>query len=124
MLKIEVDMFSGRTNPVWIVTDGTETKQLLDAVAEAKGVTAKPGTGFTGLGFREVRISLLGDDQPRRRGVPMQFALASTASADLKTSGDLALRLIEAMPLSSEIQLVEHAMTPLTPDLRDSILER
>jgi hypothetical protein len=124
MLKIEVDIFSGRPNPVWIVTDGTETKRLLDAVAEAKGVTAKPGAGFTGLGFREMQISLLADDEPRQRGVPKLFSLASTASADLKTSGELALRLIEAMPLSSEIQLVEHVLTPLTAELRDFLIGR
>lgn len=124
MLKVEVDMFSGRPNPVWIITDETEAKRLLGAVVEAKGVTAKPGAGFTGLGFREVRVSLIPDHAPRRRGVPQRFALASTASQDFKTSGVLALRLIEAMPFSPQVHLVEHAITPLTPRLRDGIIKR
>ena len=124
MLRIEVDLFSGRPNPVWIVTDGTETKRLLSATAEAEGVTAKPGAGFRGLGFREVRVSLLADDEPRQRKVPKLFALASTASKDIKTSGALALRLIEAMPISSQVQLIEHTLTPLTAELRDVIIER
>lgn len=124
MLRIEIDVFSGRPNPVWIITDPGETKQFLDAVAGAEGAAAKQGSGFTGLGFREVRIDLIGDDEPRRRGVARQFALASTAVADLQASGALAQRLIEAMPIRSEVQLLQHAITPLTPKLRDLILER
>jgi hypothetical protein len=124
MLRIEIEMFSGRPNPVWIITDEAETKRFLAAVAEAEGATAKQGAGFTGLGFREVRVDLIGDDEPRQKRVPKQFALASTASKDLKASGAIALRLIQAMPLRSQVQLVEHAITPLTAELRDRILER
>jgi hypothetical protein len=124
MLKIEIDLFSGRPNPVWIITDGVETERFLDAVAEARGAIAKQGAGFDGLGFREVRVDLLGDDDPLHKRVPRQFALASTAVADLDASGTLARRLIEAIPLRSKIQLVEHASTPLTSKLRDGILER
>jgi hypothetical protein len=124
MLRIEIDMFSGRPNPVWIITDIAETERFLSAVVEVEGVMATPGTGFTGLGFREVRVNFLADDERRRRKVSKQFALASTASANLKASGALAQRLIEAMPLKSEVQLVEHTTTPLTWELRDFILER
>ena len=56
MLRIEIDVFSGRPNPVWLLTDEAETKRLIGAIAEAKGVLAKPGAGFTGLGLREVRV--------------------------------------------------------------------
>ncbi len=70
MLKIEIDLFSGRPNPVWIVTEGAEVKRLLGAVAKARGAIAKQGAGFTGLGFREVRIHLLGDDDPIWRPPP------------------------------------------------------
>lgn len=124
MLRIEIDMFSGRPNPVWIVTDADVTNEFLGAVAATKGTAAKSGAGFTGLGFREVKVDHIGDDEPRRRGVAKQFALASTAVADLKSSGVLARRLIEAMPLPSEVQLVQHEITPLTSKLRDLILER
>ena len=124
MLRIEIDMFSGRPNPVWIITDKAETDRFLGAMAEAKEVTAKQGSGFTGLGFREVRVDLMADDEPRKGRVPQQFALASTAAKNLKASGALARRLIEAMPIRSEIQLVQHAITPLNAKLRDAILER
>jgi hypothetical protein len=124
MLRIEIDMFSGRPNPVWIVTDADVTKAFLGAVGEAKGTTATQGAGFTGLGFREVRVDLLADDESRRKGVAKQFALASTKAADLKSSGALARRLIEAMPLRSDVRLVQHEITPLTQQLRELMLER
>jgi hypothetical protein len=124
MLRIEVDIFSGRPNPVWVVTDAEVTKEFLGAVAETRGAAAKQGAGFTGLGFREVRVDLIGDDEPRRRGLTKQFALASTAVKNLKASLVLARRLIEGMPVSSNIQLVEHTITPLSPKLRDMVLER
>ena len=124
MLRIEIDLFSGRPNPVWIITDGAESKQFLGAVADAPGAIAKPGAGFTGLGFREVRVELLADDEPRSKRPPKEFALASTAVKDLQASGALARHLIEAMPLRSRVQLVEHGITPLTSKLRSGILER
>ena len=97
MLRIEVDIFSGRPNPVWILNDRTETDRLLEVIGEAKGAIAKQGVGFTGLGFRELRVDLIADDEPRFRGVPRQFALASTAAKDFKESVALARRIIKAI---------------------------
>ena len=47
MLRVEVDIFSGRPNPVWIVTDVDEVNELLGAVGASRGAMAKPGAGFT-----------------------------------------------------------------------------
>ena len=124
MLKIEIDMFSGRPNPVWMVTDAKVASKLLGNIADAKAVVARPGTGFGGLGVREVRVSSIGDDERRHHGLPQQFALASTACKNLKASGALARTLIKAMPLRSNIRLASHAITPLTARLRDLALER
>src|SRR2546422_5787315 len=40
----------------WIITDADEVKELLGAVSESRGAVAKPGAGFTGLGYREVQL--------------------------------------------------------------------
>lgn len=69
MLKIGVDLFSGRPNPEWIITDAETTDSLLDAVARTPEVAAAPGTGYQGLGFREVLVSYLADD-PERKARP------------------------------------------------------
>jgi hypothetical protein len=124
MLRIQVDMFSGRPNPEWIITDADAAEDLLGAVAAEQGVTARPGTGFLGLGFREIRVSSLGDDPVRRRGAPRDFALASVAAENLQASGEVALRVIETMDRSEGVQLVAHSLTPLTADLRELIRER
>lgn len=122
MLKIEVDLFSGRPNPVWYLTG--EAAQFLQEVARAPQGLAKPGAGFNGLGLREVRVEVIHDDEPARRGVPKQFALASTAAADFTSSCDLARRVVEAMPLDSDVRLLEHAITPLNRTIRDLALAR
>lgn len=124
MLKVVIDVFSGRPNPVWMITDRDETNRFLSSVVEAKGVIAKPGEGFSGLGFREVQIEMLSDDEPVQKKLPKRFALASTAVKNLKKSGALAARLIEEIPLRSNLRLVEHDLTPLNAKLRDGLLDR
>jgi hypothetical protein len=124
MLRIEVDMFSGRPNPVWIVTDTDLASDFLGRVAEATRARARQGTGFSGLGFREVKVDIVSDDEPTRGRLPEQFALASTAARDLRSSGELARSLIETMPVRSDVRLLQHELTPLTTKLRELILER
>lgn|SRR5262245_52797106 len=124
MLRIEVDIMSGRPNPEWIVTDAGATQNVLGMVAEAPIVAAKIGAGYAGLGFREVRVSIISDDAQRPRGVPREFSLASTASEDLRRSGDLARQLVAEMTRYAKIRLVRHEFTPLTRKTRDGVLER
>jgi hypothetical protein len=124
MLRIEVDIMSGRPNPEWILTDADQVNELLGAVASAPGAAAKIDAGHTGLGFRELRVAVIEDDPKRRRGVPAAFALASTAAEDLESSGALARRVVEQMTRYAEVRLVAHQITPLTRELRDGVLER
>jgi hypothetical protein len=126
VLKIEVDLFSGRPNPEWIITDTETSDSLLDAVAHNPEVAAVPGTGYQGLGFREVLVSYLADDPGRkaRPRVPRQFALGSTASRNFEASTELALTVVNTIGRSREVQLVSHTLTPLTADLWDLIVDR
>jgi hypothetical protein len=124
MLRIEVDIMSGRPNPEWIITQPDATEDVLGAVAEAPGAAAKIGAGYAGLGYREVRVSIIEDDPKRPRGVPREFALASTASEDLHRSGALAQRLIKDMTRHAKVRLVRHEFTPLNRRIRDGVLER
>lgn len=124
MLRVEVDIFSGRPNPQWIITDADATDSLFDSVASTPGVVARPSTGFLGLGFREIRITKLEDDPVRRRGVPQEFALASVACANLEASGAIALGLVDQMARWERARLVSHDLTPLSGAIRDLISER
>ena len=123
MLRIEADAFSGRPNAVGMVTDPDQAAELLGAVSEAREAVATPGAGFDGLGYREVKVSLVHDDEPRRRGVPREFALGSTAAADLEASGALARRFLEAMFSNRDIRLLEHEHTPLDHRILELVLE-
>ncbi|WP_211880400.1 hypothetical protein [Pseudarthrobacter albicanus] len=124
MLRIQVDIFSGRPNPEWIITDSGTVEELLDAVASHEGVAARPASGYLGLGFREIRVTSLEDVPLERRGVPRDFALASVAAEDFQASGELALRVVESMERHREVQLVAHTLTPLTTELLDLIRQR
>ncbi len=123
MLRIEIDMFSGRPNPTWLVTEDEEVKRVLGLASEARGAVTEPGEGYTGLGFREVRIATMMDDADSGRELTMPFALGSSGASDTKVSGEIARKLIEAMPIRSEVRLLEHALTPLDAKLRDVALE-
>lgn len=121
MLKITVDIFSGRPNPTWIVTDEQVARDLLGRVAENPGVASTVGAGYDGLGLREVRVSRLGDD-PVEQPLPAEFALASTAAENLRLSGALARELIEQADRYREVHLPDHDLTPLEPALIDLAL--
>ncbi len=123
MLRIEIDMFSGRPNPTWLVTEDEDVKRVLGLAGEARGAIAKPGEGYTGLGFREVRVATIMDDTAVVRGLATPFALGSAGAGDTKVSGEIARKLIESMPIRSEVRLLEHALTPLDAKLRDVALE-
>lgn len=123
MFRISVEEFSGRPNPTWFVTEDAEVQRLLAAVEENPGAIARPGTGFNGLGFREVIVTRLGDEPDLAKSVPAEFGLASTACEDLAGSGELARRLIEQMTEHMEIRLVEHEITPLTAAIAEYSLQ-
>lgn len=124
MLKVEVDIFSGRPNPVWYVTDADEAKELIGIASEATDAVAKPGAGLDGLGYREVRLSLIGDDEPRPRGVAREFAVGTLAAKDRKASIDVARRVLEGMLRKRDVRLLQHELTPLTGELLEYIREQ
>ncbi|MFO1091539.1 MAG: hypothetical protein U1E46_18340 [Hyphomicrobiales bacterium] len=123
MLKIEVDVFSGRPNPTWLITDEAISAKILDRVSERPDAVARPGTGFDGLGIRELRVSTIQDDAGKRRGIPQEFAVASTAAKDFRESGRIALELLELMPVDPQIRLREHELTPLDRGMRDLLIK-
>ncbi|AYV46640.1 hypothetical protein CFHF_21870 [Caulobacter flavus] len=124
MLRVEIEMFSGRPNPVWMLTDADAVQKLLRlAAASPKGVS-KPGAGFDGLGLREVRIERFADDEAALRGVPKAFAVGSPFAGDPKAARELAKAFIETMPKRSDVKLLQHELTPLSSKLHDLALER
>ena len=60
MLRVEVDIFSGRPNPTWIVTSDTVTNRIIAALKSYRSFTAGPENRFQGLGFRGVEVQVVG----------------------------------------------------------------
>lgn len=123
MLRVEVDMFSGRPNPKWIVTSDTVTQRLLTALKGNRSLTTTPENRFQGLGFRGVEVELIGDnDDVRAAKLPSHFVLATGTGARLKRGGELARTLIKEMTKSANIVLPEHALTPIDKRMQRLIL--
>ncbi len=123
MLRVEVDIFSGRPNPMWIVTSDTITQKLLKEIKRDRGLAGKPNDGFQGLGFRGVGIQVIGDnDDVRAAKVPTSFILATGTGATLKRGGALASMLVKEMTKSAEIVMPEHSLTPINKELQELIL--
>ncbi|MCD9145018.1 hypothetical protein [Streptomyces albireticuli] len=123
MLRVEVDIFSGRPNPAWIITDEDAVRTLLSEVADAaEDVVGLPGEGFDGLGYREVVLSAVSDDQVWPGSVPREFALGTTGARDVARSTELARRVVSGMTRHAGTSLREHGLTPVDEHMRDLVL--
>ncbi|MCF3102074.1 hypothetical protein IPZ58_10805 [Streptomyces roseoverticillatus] len=124
MLRVEVEIFSGRPNPAWIITDESTVRALLSEVADtAEDVVGLPREGFDGLGYREVVVSAVSDDQAWPDSVPREFAIGTTGARNVARSVDLARRVVSDMTRYAEPQLHEHLITPVDEPLRDLVLQ-
>ena len=123
MIKVTINMFSGRPNPTWVVTDEAVVRKVLTAVAENRAVAGKPESAFDGLGFRGVEVLLLNDDDESPARLPRQFVLAGSPGAGLRPGAELASTLIKGMRRQARIQLPEHALTPLDAKIQEAALE-
>ncbi|NUP39357.1 MAG: hypothetical protein HOY76_20660 [Streptomyces sp.] len=103
-VRITIDMFSGRPNPSWTVQDPDAISELLRLFHRHRAGIAEPFTGFTGLGFRGIRVEVT--DDVGLPGLPRVFEVAGGGADDPFASGELAERLLETMP--------DEAAPPLT----------
>ncbi|MEV6776157.1 hypothetical protein [Streptomyces syringium] len=125
MLRVDVDIFSGRPNPAWVVSDEDAAGALLEEIAavadEAVGLS---GAGYGGLGYREVVISSMSDDESWPDSLPRTFTLGTIGAPDPRRSAELARRIVADMPRYRAFKLPGHAETPLDDTTRDLVLEQ
>jgi hypothetical protein len=104
MLRVTVDMFSGRPNPSWEVT-GSHAARLLTAIAESRAALTAVHEGFDGLGVRGVIVELRDPDAAARHSLPSRFRVGGGGSQDEPGALSLAARLLATSPeLSAEQQ--------------------
>jgi hypothetical protein len=122
MFRVTVDIFSGRPNPTWIVTDSKKSDRLREAVAGNPTAISKFGEGHQGLGYRGVHVQFLDDDNEFK--LPSQFVLANDASEASRSLSDVARTLLEDMVRESRVPFPDHALTPVDKQIREYVLER
>jgi hypothetical protein len=72
MLRVTVDVFSGRPNPQWIVAFD-DSRTLLQSIANTPEVIEHADAATLGLGYRGLKIELLSDDLYREMRLPDSF---------------------------------------------------
>ncbi len=120
MLKITVDIFSGRPNPSWIIDDD-RGKEILDQVAKNRDIISKTSDGYDGLGFRGIQIELMGDESIK--GIPAQFSIGNGVQKNQKDSLNIARRIVDQMLRYEKMSLDLLNITPLNKDIQKIVFE-
>ena len=77
MLKIMADVFSGRPNPAWVLTDEQEARTILREFAQNRTLVAQAAPPEAGLGFRGFFVELLSDELARDVDLPTALYIVS-----------------------------------------------
>jgi hypothetical protein len=118
MLKVTVDLFSGRPNPSWIIDD-KRGEDLLKKIARKREIISKPNIGYDGLGFRGITLELLSDENVPK--VPSVFTIANGLSKDQKTSIQIAREIIDQMTRYEKLSMDVHRLTPINKEIQGII---
>ncbi|MEX0167691.1 hypothetical protein [Streptomyces sp. LMG1-1-1.1] len=100
-LRLTVDMFSGRPNPTWEVTDPDQVRELVSLLGQGRDAVAELDSGYTGLGFRGLRVDLtdgLGSEGVELAEFPQSFKLGGGGAKDASAGAELADRLLATIP--------------------------
>src|SRR5947199_6619229 len=85
MLQVELDIFSGRPNPKWILTPNDERK-LVDRIQSDPSLVIPASTRVGGLGYRGYIIEVLKDAETRKgvnhSSLPQSFRIGGGNDKD------------------------------------------
>jgi hypothetical protein len=120
MLKITVDVFSGRPNPTWIMGD-KRGDELLKKISRKKQIISRSDQGYNGLGFRGIKLELLGDETSSNK-LPSTFKIADGLAKDQKASIDLAREIVDQMTRYERANMDVFRLTPIDKRIQEVIL--
>ena len=120
MLKITVDVFSGRPNPTWIMND-KRGDELLKKISRKKQIISRSDKGYNGLGFRGIKLELLGDETSSNK-LPSTFKIADGLAKDQKASIDLAREIVDQMTRYERANMDVFRLTPIDKRIQKVIL--
>lgn len=119
MLRIEVDMYSGRPNPSWTV-DEKDAKDILDKIAKSPQAVVDAEAESQGLGYRGIIIEPLAEELMYEYDMPASFMIAGSGSKDIAGGIDLAAEIVKRMPVGKKAANAD--ATPLDANLKETIL--
>lgn len=86
MLKVELDIFSGRPNPSWSLT-GAQEKELIDRVQADPSIILPVTAPAGGLGYRGYIVTLEKEGESgKSKQLPSQFRIGGAVEKDKATS--------------------------------------
>ena len=123
MIRIEIDLFSGKPNPVWHVPDDLAV-ELLRTISENKGMISLSQAPSYILGFRGLIVTTTDMPDSLRFGLPDTFLLGDGQAPDLQASGDMTRILLSTCPeaLIPLTEIISPLMERRTPFLDDHFL--
>jgi hypothetical protein len=94
MLRVTLDVFSGRTNPQYVL-EGPEADAVLRDISRNRGVVTDAADGSGVLGFRGAIVELLADDLAD--GLPSALRVGGPGATDDSKGKEIAERLVRLM---------------------------
>ncbi|GAB0055786.1 hypothetical protein SIID45300_00082 [Candidatus Magnetaquicoccaceae bacterium FCR-1] len=104
MLKLTMDVYSGRENPTCLVDDENEVRALLKAMADNRAELSDKISDNTQLGFRGFQVELMHDGLANDYGFGSSIFVPSLEATGADLASDVTDRLFRAM----EIWLSKH----------------
>ncbi len=124
MLRVTVDVFSGRDNPSWLL-DESEAAGIVKEVALNRAVLDGAERGFSGLGFRGVELEFQADNDADDHGLPHSFRIAHGASSHESKALEIADKLVGGMAGAAHVRALGGGMaTPLDPAMQTFLQEQ
>jgi hypothetical protein len=123
MLHITADIFSGRPNPDWIITDENEVRAILKEMARNREMLTDTPPVDAGLGFRGVIVEPLSDDLAKDFDLQASTYIALGATAAGAHGAELAERLIGMIPTATRSAETVEGEIPLDEALQSFLME-
>lgn len=124
MLLVTADVFSGRQNPGWTVTDDQEVKTLLEEIAQNRDFISVDASASAGLGFRGVFVEPLSDDLTQDFDLPPTIYLPLDKDESNTKNVEIVERLVSRITQSTPPVDAGPQALPLDESLQSFLMQQ
>lgn len=101
MLRVTADIYSGKENPAWMITEEKEVRAILKEIAGNRELVTDVVPAEAGLGFRGIIVEPLSDDMAQGL-VPASAYIPLGAGGVASWGAEIAERLISLIPKAAK----------------------